>query len=141
MPVYLTSEGLLTTVAPDQRPQGEIGDRAITNRREWEAIASAWPLKQLVAIWNGLPGVKPVQKFTNRQIALRRIWLVIAAPGAIRSKRAAQPERLHAPFHEGSKAAQAYALLVRRQGVTLEEHDSGGRAVTVDPASGQEAGV
>ncbi len=28
MPVYLTSEGLLTTVARDQRPQGEIGDRA-----------------------------------------------------------------------------------------------------------------
>jgi hypothetical protein len=28
----------------------------------------AWPLKQLAAIWNDLPGVLPIQKFTNRKI-------------------------------------------------------------------------
>src|SRR5947199_6906486 len=106
---FLSSEGLLTTVERDQKPQGEIGDRSIMTRREWEAIASAWSLKQLVAIWNRLPGVKPIQKFTNRQIALERIWLVIAAPQSIRQKPAAQPEGPHTPFREGSKAAQIYA--------------------------------
>ena len=39
---------------------------------------------RLVAIWNRLPGVKPVGKFTHRSIALRRIWAAIQvlAPGA-----------------------------------------------------------
>src|SRR4051812_29804529 len=121
MPVYLTSEGLLTTVARDQRPQGGIEDRVITSRREWEAVASAWPLKQLVAIWNGLRGVKPIQKFTSRRIALERIWRVIAGPEPICRRSAAKPERSPTLFREGSKAAQAYAFLVRRHGVTLEE--------------------
>ena len=86
MPVYLTSEGLLTTVPRDQKPRGKIQDRVITTRREWEAVASTWPLKQLVAIWNGLPGVKPVQRFTSRQIAVERIWRVIAGPEPVRRR-------------------------------------------------------
>jgi hypothetical protein len=80
MPVYLTGEGLLKTVARAQKPHGKIEECVITSRREWYAVASAWPLKQLVAIWNGVPGVKPVQRFTSRQIALERIWRVIAGP-------------------------------------------------------------
>jgi hypothetical protein len=28
----------------------------------------------LVAIWNGMPGVEPVKKFTSRKIAVDRIW-------------------------------------------------------------------
>src|SRR3954451_24510869 len=46
----------------------------LTSMEEWRAAASAWPLKRLVALWNDLPGVAPVQKFTNREIALERIW-------------------------------------------------------------------
>src|SRR5437764_6413032 len=107
MPVYLTSEGLLTTVARDSRPQGKVEDRVITSRREWEEVASAWPLKQLVAIWNRLPGLKPVQKFTSRRIALERIWRVIAGPEAVRRSAAPKPERSPTLFREGSKAAQA----------------------------------
>ena len=121
MPVYLTSEGLLTTVARDQKPRGKIQERVITTRREWEAVASAWPLKQLVAIWNGWAGVKPVQRFTSGQIAVERIWRVIAGPEPVRRRSGAKPERSSTLFREGSKAAQAYALLVRPHGVTLEE--------------------
>ncbi|MFL6451869.1 MAG: hypothetical protein ACJ746_30000, partial [Bryobacteraceae bacterium] len=46
----------------------------LTSMEEWRAAASAWPLKRLVALWNDLPGAAPVQKFTNREIALERIW-------------------------------------------------------------------
>jgi hypothetical protein len=45
MPVYLTTEGLLTIVAREQKPQSKIKDRVMTSRREWEAVASPWPLK------------------------------------------------------------------------------------------------
>jgi Protein of unknown function (DUF3489) len=33
--------------------------------------------KRLIEIWNSLPGVTPVRKFTNRQIATERIWKAI----------------------------------------------------------------
>jgi hypothetical protein len=39
MPVYLTSEGLLTTLAQGRKPQAEIGHRVVLSRLEWEAIA------------------------------------------------------------------------------------------------------
>jgi hypothetical protein len=46
--------------------------------------------QRLVEIWNSLPGVKPVTKFTNRKVATERIWKAIqglgdlsaAAPGS-----------------------------------------------------------
>src|SRR3954470_16559367 len=46
----------------------------VTSFEEWRALAGAWPLKRLVALWNDLPGVPPVQKFTNRESAVERIW-------------------------------------------------------------------
>jgi hypothetical protein len=30
--------------------------------------------KRLVDLWNGLPGVEPVKKFTSRKVAVERIW-------------------------------------------------------------------
>src|SRR5450432_4364044 len=46
--------------------------------------------RRLVEIWNSLPGVQPVTKFTNRKVATERIWKAIqglgdlsaAAPGS-----------------------------------------------------------
>jgi hypothetical protein len=33
--------------------------------------------KRLLEIWNSLPGVRPVSKFTNRKVATERIWKAI----------------------------------------------------------------
>jgi len=68
MPLPDTTE---STVAHSEEPSLV---QQVTSLEEWRALASAWPLKRLVAIWNDLPGVPPVQKFTNREIALERIW-------------------------------------------------------------------
>jgi hypothetical protein len=40
-------------------------------------LAAKWPASRLVEIWNSLPGVSPVRKFTNRQTAVNRIWRAI----------------------------------------------------------------
>ena len=37
--------------------------------------------KRLIEIWNSLPGVKPVTKFTNRKVATERIWKAIQSLG------------------------------------------------------------
>jgi hypothetical protein len=38
--------------------------------------------KRLVEIWNSLPGVKQVAKFTNRKVATERIWKAIEKLGS-----------------------------------------------------------
>src|SRR5213595_2382850 len=74
MPFHLTRDGVMTEIPADSRDQASV----VTSLAEWERIAGVWPLKRLVAIWNALPGVTPVEKFTNRQIALERRIMVRA---------------------------------------------------------------
>src|SRR3954451_23847201 len=90
----------------------------VTSLKDWRALASAWPLKQLVAIWNDLPGGVPVQKFTNREIALERIWRSVHGSEATGNQSRREQKN---PFREGSKAAQVYALLGRPEGATRRE--------------------
>ena len=90
----------------------------VTSFEEWRALAGAWPLKRLVALWNDLPGVPPVQKFTNREIALERIWRFLHPAEQTTPRKAAEQKN---PFREGSKAAQVYALLGRPEGATRRE--------------------
>jgi Protein of unknown function (DUF3489) len=93
------------------------------SEQEWIEVSCQWPLKRLIAIWNGLPGVVPVQKFENRLKATHRIWRALegshekdAAEGHSRSS-----ERTRTGFREGSKAAQVCTLLSRPQGATVLE--------------------
>ena len=39
--------------------------------------------KRLVEIWNSLPGVRPVAKFTNRKVATERIWKAVQSLGQL----------------------------------------------------------
>src|SRR3954449_13184986 len=74
MPFHLTTDGSFTDIPTDNGQRADATKGVVTTREEWEAIAGAWPLTRLVEIWNALPGVTPVEKFTSRHIALERIW-------------------------------------------------------------------
>src|SRR3954453_15970527 len=117
MPFHLTRDGVMTEVPADSLDRAN----AIASRDEWETIAGRWPLKRLVAIWNTLPDVRPVEKFTSKQIALERIWRAIESPEKAESKAQSKSEQTKTRFREGSKAAQVYALLSRPQGATVHE--------------------
>jgi hypothetical protein len=117
MPVHVTKEGLLHTVSGEEVKTEDI--ELVRSFEEWEQRAGSWPLKRLVAIWNDLPGVLAVQKFTSREIALERIWRFLHAPEQARQRKGKQQSRIH--FREGSKAAQVYALLCRPEGATAHE--------------------
>ena len=82
-----------------------------------EVESSGLSAAQMVAIWNALPGAKPLSKFKDRKAAARRLWGAFGklpvdteptAPGASGSR-------------AGSKQAQVIGPLQRSEGATIEE--------------------
>ncbi len=60
-------------------------------------LAEKWPAARLVEIWNSLPGVSPVKKFTDRKTAATRIWKAIQGLG---ETPAAKSEAVEVPAPE-----------------------------------------
>ena len=52
-----------------------------TNPKELTQLASTWPSERLVAIWNTLPGVKPVKGFKTAKAGAGKIWESIQGLG------------------------------------------------------------
>lgn len=52
-----------------------------SSAEELAELAAKWPASRLVEIWNNLPGVAPVRKFTDRKTAITRIWKAIEELG------------------------------------------------------------
>ncbi len=118
--------------------------------QELAKLAVGWPSSRLVELWNGIPGLEPVKKFTSRDIAVSRIWRALqkldagaaasqdeapeAAPsrdvGQGRAPKAkgepkAKAAKKGAPKakgpREGSKKAIILGLVSRKDGATLQE--------------------
>src|SRR5216684_3542340 len=53
--------------------QGEI----FASQQELADLAAKWPANRLIEVWNGIPGLTPVKKFTDRKSAVARIWKAI----------------------------------------------------------------
>src|SRR6266851_4420624 len=47
------------------------------SQQELADLAATWPANRLIEIWNGIPGLTPVKKFTDRKSAVGRIWKAI----------------------------------------------------------------
>jgi hypothetical protein len=60
-----------------QSEQRAEGTEAFSSPDELAALATTWRGSRLVEIWNSLPGVEPVERFTSRQVAATRIWKAI----------------------------------------------------------------
>jgi Protein of unknown function (DUF3489) len=93
--------------------------------------AAKWPASRLVEIWNSLPGVSPVRKFTSRQTAVTRIWRAIqsltpnngAHAPSVGTKRDRPAKRTTSASRarDRSKTAIVLDLLTRKGGATLNE--------------------
>jgi hypothetical protein len=51
------------------------------SQKELLSLVGQWPAERLVAIWNSLPGVKPVKGFKTAKVATGRIWEQIQTLG------------------------------------------------------------
>jgi hypothetical protein len=77
------------TVHASRKAAKETGNPVFSNEVQL-ADAIGPDNKRLVAIYNSLPGVKAVTKFTNRKAATERIWKAIQQPGVPVPAEAAQ---------------------------------------------------
>ena len=113
----------------------EITDKAcepFTSEKELAQLVADWPGSRLVDIWNRIPGLAPVKRFTNRAVATARIWRAVeslvsgAHSGDVapaRRQAAARKPTLQQHAHTGrknTKQAQVVALLKRSGGATLD---------------------
>ena len=57
---------------------------SFSSQKELAELAKAWPTDRLVAIWNSLTGVTPVESFKSSKAAASRIWERIKGLGRTR---------------------------------------------------------
>jgi hypothetical protein len=121
----ITSDDHIVSITDDSRAEADGHRTAFESEQELHEIGGAWSMKRLIAIWNNLPGVRPVEKFENRTIAIARIWRAIQPEAEQRGETVARPTRARLSsgiaFREGSKAAQVCTLLHRPEGATVDE--------------------
>ena len=130
---HLTTDDHINEQGPAETDAGCI---TFASEQDFYDVAKEWPMKRLVAIWNRLPGVEAVARFTDRNTAIARIWRAIQ-PSTEADRTTAPPhskaKQRRQLFREGSKAAQVYTLLCRPEGATLNEirNQTGWQAHTV----------
>ena len=126
----IDSENNITVFASlKEIPGSEAGTETFTNQEEFAALADKWPGGRLVEVWNSLPGVQPVERFTSRRVAIGRIWKAIqhlkpsgaaqSLPVGLKQGRA----RNKAARKQGgkdTKTAKIIALLKRPVGASLK---------------------
>ena len=67
---------------------------SFASQKELAQLAATWPAERLVAIWNSLPGVEPVEGFKSAKAAANRIWERVQGPGAMPPSRKS-PDSAH----------------------------------------------
>jgi hypothetical protein len=113
----IDGNGKITAVASGPVNEGET---TFTNERELAAVTAEWPGTRLVEIWDQLPGVTAVRKFTDRKTAVSRIWK--AVQGLEPFEATAAPQRAH----KRAKKARSGRKASRRAGAPV-----GGKTATV----------
>ncbi len=108
------------------QPEGELP--AFASQEELVSLAAHWPGSRGVEIWNRLPGVRPVTRFTSRRTAVRRIWGALQSLGAAAAapsgrkgrQRAGSRSRQERLARPNSKKATILGMLERPEGATLK---------------------
>jgi hypothetical protein len=121
----------ITVLASSQETgKPEEGTETFSSPKELNVLAAKWPGSRLVEIWNSLPGMERVERFTSRQVAATRIWRVIQnlqpTTGARRRQVATKEAKAtnkasrRPAGQQNTKTAKVIALLQQPGGTTLQ---------------------
>src|ERR1700674_6132947 len=77
MRIFTIDAGNTIAVSTSTERGSKSGAAQFTNEKQLAALAAHWPNGRLVEIWNNLPGVRKIAKFTDRQTGVSRIWRAI----------------------------------------------------------------
>ena len=69
----IDTDNNVTILEPGEDSNAAEGTETFNSLEELAQLASNWPASRLIAIWNSLPGVVPVSKFTNRNVGVGRV--------------------------------------------------------------------
>jgi hypothetical protein len=94
---------------------------AFASAEDLEQLVAGWPMRRLVDVWNGLPGVRPVARFENRKVGVQRIWqeLQAEAPASAPQRRQSGSKRKRQVRE--SKLHLVLRMLQEPEGATLED--------------------
>ena len=134
MRIFTLDTGNTIAVSTSTEQRGsKSGAAQFTNQKQFAALTAHWPSGRLVEIWNNLPGVRKIAKFTDRQTGVSRIWRAIerlephggahAALGPNKGgSRGRAPGQSEQPVvaRTDTKAARVIALLEQPAGATLK---------------------
>jgi uncharacterized protein DUF3489 len=127
-----TDNNITVCASSPQIEVSEGGSEPFSSAQELAKLAAKWPGTRLVEVWNSLPGVQTVQRFTSRKVAVTRIWNAIQhleATGVAEGRRVAAQRgssrketgrRARPAARENSKTAQVIALLRQPSGASLK---------------------
>jgi hypothetical protein len=105
----IDAENSITALGSQQADfEGEI----FASQQELADLAAKWPANRLIEVWNGIPGLTPVKKFTDRKSAVGRIWKAIqsldgGSPAEAATKAPEPASKAKAGGKKGKKAKTA----------------------------------
>ena len=121
----LTAKDAIITFStePDARCAMADGDSLFTSPDDLKRVTADWPSARLVQLWNQIPGVAPIKKFTDRLTALKRIWAAIKVLKPVRPPTTDAPPSEGGPSttRPGTKKAIVLELLSRSEGTSVHE--------------------
>src|SRR5271169_3017386 len=70
----IDAENHVTAFAATNHVNVPKGGYKFASTTELATLAAGWPVTRLIEVWNKLPKVSAVRRFTDRKTAVRRIW-------------------------------------------------------------------
>src|SRR5260370_23561106 len=108
--------------------QADFEGEIFANQKELADLAAKWPANRLIEVWNGIPGLTPVKKLTDRKSAVSRIWKAIQSldGGGATEAATTAPERTNSPKARGRKGKTAKGTTKRAAKAAKGKRAKGG---------------
>jgi hypothetical protein len=121
MKTFTIDENNNITVFGGKEEAAGTSGLVFSSQKELAKLTAEWPVSRFLEIWNGFAGVapfselKPVKKFTDRNVAVARIWQAIQRLSANGAASVPEPEGRRALLPSQPQLASGFSSWPARQ--------------------------